>query len=187
MVPRKTYFLDEWLEDPEFVGIISSVPSDKSSFRCLLCKKNFNLSNMGRQAVVSHIKKSKSHTSKLKSVQTVDKKVLGSFLNKPTDKPKAAEAVPTTSTSCTEKNTDKVTITAFFKDDVSVLRAEILWVLHLIDIHGSINSVNKSVPLFQSMFPDSEIAKSMHLGSTKASYLYNFGFAEYLKTIFCYF
>ncbi|KAJ8917012.1 hypothetical protein NQ315_012930 [Exocentrus adspersus] len=36
---------------------------------------------------------------------------------------------------------------------------EIYWMLHIIETHSSLNSVNKSVPLFKIMFPNSDIAQ----------------------------
>ncbi|KAJ8966167.1 hypothetical protein NQ314_003699 [Rhamnusium bicolor] len=61
---------------------------------------------------------------------------------------------------------------SFFTFNLAILKAEILWTLDLIETDFSMNSVNKSIPLFQEMFTDSEIAKNMKLGSTKASYIH---------------
>ena len=47
------YFSSDWLEDPEFKDWIVKV-SDITQARCKTCMKTFSLSNMGRQALVSH-------------------------------------------------------------------------------------------------------------------------------------
>ena len=49
----QTYFSKQWLDDPEFQQWLSPA-TEKTQDRCKLCNKVFNLSNMGRQALVSH-------------------------------------------------------------------------------------------------------------------------------------
>ena len=66
-----------------------------------------------------------------------------------------------------------------FNDDVRT-RAEILWVLKIIDSNYSFNS-SECVPLLlQSMFPDSEVAKNFSCSESKARYMATFGLAPYL-------
>ena len=50
----QTFFSHNWLSDPEFKMWLVEVPGDNKLARCKHCKKSFNLSNMGRQALVSH-------------------------------------------------------------------------------------------------------------------------------------
>ena len=50
----QTFFLHDWLLDPEFKMWLVEVPGDNKLARCKHCKKSFSLSNMGRQALVSH-------------------------------------------------------------------------------------------------------------------------------------
>ena len=50
---NQTYFSSDWLTDPNFVQWLVSVPENSKS-KCRLCKKTFSLSNMGRQALMSH-------------------------------------------------------------------------------------------------------------------------------------
>ena len=66
-----------------------------------------------------------------------------------------------------------------FNDDVRT-RAEMLWVLKIIDSNYSFNS-SECVPLLlQSMFPDSEAAKNFSCSESKARYMATFGLAPYL-------
>ena len=61
-----TYFSKDWLEDPDFKNWLVSCTHNTQA-RCKLCQKAFNISNMGRQALVSHAsgKKHKLHDSKV--------------------------------------------------------------------------------------------------------------------------
>ena len=62
-------FLDDWLKDPEFSGWVPKVPNDSLSAKCKFCKKTFTLSNMGRQALVSHAI-GKKHLKNVHSIST---------------------------------------------------------------------------------------------------------------------
>ena len=50
----KTEFNNELLTDSAFASWLQAVPADPQRARCTLCCKTFDLSNMGRQAIVSH-------------------------------------------------------------------------------------------------------------------------------------
>lgn len=60
---KKSFFLDDWLNEPVFNHIKPS-SKGKTFAYCKLCDKDFYLSNMGRCAVESHIKGLK-HSRKL--------------------------------------------------------------------------------------------------------------------------
>ena len=62
----QSYFSSDWLADPGFNQWLVSV-SNNTQARCKLCKKSFNLSNMGRQALTSHASGQK-HSKVVKSV-----------------------------------------------------------------------------------------------------------------------
>ncbi|XP_034246267.1 uncharacterized protein LOC117648128 [Thrips palmi] len=64
-IAGKTTFQDDWLQVPEF-KFIRRKEGDPYSAHCSLCMKTFGLSNMGRQAVVSHVE-GKKHTGKFKN------------------------------------------------------------------------------------------------------------------------
>ena len=48
----QTFFLHDWLSDPEFKMWLVEVPGCNKLARCKHCKKSFNLSNIGHQASV---------------------------------------------------------------------------------------------------------------------------------------
>ena len=50
---KKTLFNANWLEEDQFKSWLTSA-KDGNKARCKLCKKDIELSNMGRQALVSH-------------------------------------------------------------------------------------------------------------------------------------
>ena len=50
---KKTVFNHKWLEEDEFKSWLAST-KDEDKARCKLCKKDIELSNMVRQALLSH-------------------------------------------------------------------------------------------------------------------------------------
>ena len=62
----QTSFSQDWLNDSEFEQWITVAPNNTQA-RCKLCKQTFNLSNMGRQALVSHaaVKKHQTHAHRV--------------------------------------------------------------------------------------------------------------------------
>lgn len=65
----------------------------------------------------------------------------------------------------------------------TTLKAEIIWAMKLVTSHHSFNSSNDASELFQLMFPDSRIAKSVSLSASKMSYVISFGLSEYFSQI----
>ena len=55
----QTYILKDWLTDADFKDWLADT-DDNSATRCKICHKTFKLSNMGRQALISHAS-GKSH------------------------------------------------------------------------------------------------------------------------------
>lgn len=62
-----------------------------------------------------------------------------------------------------------------------MLRAEVLWVLHVITRHQSYSANEEICELFQTMFPDSDISKSFRCGKDKTSYIVHFGPTDFIK------
>ena len=62
MPQAQTYFNDCWLEEDAFKSQLSKA-ADKKQARCRLCKKNFELSNVGKKALLSHAA-GKNHSEK---------------------------------------------------------------------------------------------------------------------------
>ena len=50
---KKNYFQYEWLHDEEYKGWLQR-GSDNKHFRCMLCKKDLALTNMGAMALKKH-------------------------------------------------------------------------------------------------------------------------------------
>ena len=78
MTSRKCFFKKDWLDsslNPSWVSWLRENP-DRNKATCVLCNVAFSLSNMGRQAVVSHgngsiHKKRLEETKKLRSVTSL--------------------------------------------------------------------------------------------------------------------
>ena len=51
MSKKETYFRNEWLLDAEFKEWIEEVKGDRTKLKCKLCRREFNLSNMGTAAL----------------------------------------------------------------------------------------------------------------------------------------
>src|SRR6188508_3396168 len=55
---NKSFFNCEWLDktlNPDFASWIKPVANNRHQANCTICLKNFELSNMGRRAVTSHL------------------------------------------------------------------------------------------------------------------------------------
>jgi hypothetical protein len=60
-----------------------------------------------------------------------------------------------------------------------VTKAEALWAMKSVMSHFSFNSSDHLKEVFETMFPDSAIAKKLTIGSTKLSYCVTYGLAPY--------
>ena len=196
MAIRKTKFSDLWLDsrwNPEFVGWLSKGPESTQAF-CKICKKTFDLSNMGRQAVVSH-SKGKTHLNLMKTQETQPS--LKTFFSTSTPKcsePKNSESetrdevMPSTSrqnievsnlpSEVSSSKPNQQSVTSFcIRDDTT--RAEILWALKVVNSKISLNTCSDIGDLFKLMFSDSTIASNFKMGATKCKYLINHGLSPY--------
>ena len=177
---KKTIFNPLWLEDDEFKSwLCSSKESDKA--RCKLCKKDFELSNMGRQALISHAsgKRHKEIDIKIKAFFNPKKKDLVQNKEnecKETSIESSSSEVKTSSSSKVQATIEPAI------NNVEHTKAEILWTLKATSAGYSNNSCTNNAELFQLMFPDSKIAQSFKLGPTKLKYLTNFGIAPHYKS-----
>ncbi|GBM88592.1 hypothetical protein AVEN_197639-1 [Araneus ventricosus] len=63
-----TVFQDDWLSDPSFSSWLEKMPLNNKIAKCKLCVKTFDLSNMGRRAVSSHMNGIK-HKKKVEASQ----------------------------------------------------------------------------------------------------------------------
>lgn len=56
MANKKCKFQDDWLEVPLFNGVIEKSKNNNFAAFCTLCCKEINLSNMGKPALMSHLR-----------------------------------------------------------------------------------------------------------------------------------
>ena len=68
MAQAQTYFSACWLEEDAFKTWLSKA-TDKRQARCRLCKKDFELFNMGKKALLSHAA-GKKHSEKYLKIKT---------------------------------------------------------------------------------------------------------------------
>ena len=186
-------FNSDWMDtslNPQFLWV-RPVKDSSQKAMCSLCKKTFSLSNMGRQALISHMdsdKHKKYEKSNLTNIDSFFKRV-----SVPTPNHQSTAPVSTTkeqnAQNKKEQNSSKILsevnspngnqiMSAYVRKD-DVLKSEILWALKVIDSHFSYNSSKNIKELLKLMFPDSKIADKMTLGSTKLSYLITHGLAPY--------
>ena len=193
VMSKRTVFNPKWIWDPELSRWVSKHPTDPTKARCVLCGKDIGLANMGKQALLSHAKGEKH---KVKFNLTYKKKAeqqsVSSYLLKvgpqssglPSRQPRSSTAqrsgdAPGTSTKPATVSGQSSISSITQKEGVS--RAEILWTAKVVMDHYSCSSSSESHMLFQTMFPDSSIAKQFRYGKTKCSYLIQYGLAPYFR------
>lgn len=177
-----TYFDDCWLEDDEFKSWLSK-PPDRKQARCKLCKKTFELSNMGVNSLRSHAsgKKHKSFDMKIKSFfkPAGEKKV-----NNENIKINPAQNNMNSPSDIGSDSLEKIQSTLeVVVTNSNKIKAEIVWALKCIHSGYSDNSNNDMNDILKSMFPDSKIADSFEMGPDKLHYYVNFGIAPYFKSL----
>lgn len=199
-----TKFSDQWLD----LGAHSTwtwlqkVPGDDTKARCTMCKTNFDVSNMGISAIVSH-EKGKKHRGFVGSVcssHTVHSFVLpaqpipttsharpladstatsdissGTTADSKPKLPDVSTVEPTTSTTAIRSN-----LSSFLNKD-AVARAEILWALNGVMSHASLRSSSNAAELFKLMFPDSDIASRFAVHKDKLAYIVTYGLGPYFQ------
>ena len=172
------------MEEDEFKSwLVRSKSEDKA--RCRPSKKDNELSNMGRQALLSHCneKKHKKNGMKVKS-----------FFHPRRTKANPSKAVETDTACGTSESSESFLAHSkpcyskmqanleLVVADPEKTKAEILWALKSIAA-GYSNSCSDTGVLFQTMFLISKIVKSFHLGPTKLKYLTTFGIALHFKSL----
>ncbi|XP_051238135.1 uncharacterized protein LOC127353140 [Dicentrarchus labrax] len=176
-MPGKCAFNISWLSKDRYKLWLETEQENDQHARCKLCKKSFDVSNMGEAALTSHAKGTK-HIQHEKTAR--DGLPIQAFFNstKTTARPASGPgSVSNMSVVATAKQSTLNVIPAPTATAASA--AEILWA----DSHYSYNSCSNVGGLFSRMFPDSEIARQFRCGSTKAAYLNTFGVAPYFKSL----
>jgi hypothetical protein len=201
MANKHTSFNRNWLDagiNPQFATWLVEVPGRPGIARCSICITDFQLSNMGRQAVISHMN-SKKHqkacgtASENKSITTFSVRRSAESITPTSDASTTASTgstvVPNELTAAaviaeeqqaehSETSSKPGTMLKYVIND-AVCQAEILWSIKLIMSHYSYRSSDEMSQLFRSMFADSEIARKITMGRTKLSYMICHGLAPY--------
>jgi hypothetical protein len=195
----------------EYSDWLKPVKSMPDKGHCVMCKKTFDVGNMGISAVVSHAA-SKKHMQKLEenkkttaaqipihlfacntaksdvqSAAVVERPATSSETPSTVIPSSNTPAIPTSNSSGSEPKSSSVmpqtqTSVSAFVQRQSVTTAEILWTLKSVMSNYSYNSAAGLNDLFQIMFPDSDIAKRFQLGSTKMAYFFRFGLAPIFRS-----
>uniref|UniRef100_A0A147BBZ3 Putative transposase-like protein n=1 Tax=Ixodes ricinus TaxID=34613 RepID=A0A147BBZ3_IXORI len=155
--------------------VILTVLSAQCAAKCFL------LSNMGNTAVSSHAS-SKKHLAALKLQSIRSQSGLLSFFTAATnvsagcsgDRTCAPEEPAATTTSVK-------TLMSGFLLKSAVTKAEIIWCLNSIAIHGSLCSTAVSASVFPFMFPACEVAAKLWLGKDKVGYTVCHGIVPYFR------
>lgn len=168
MPNKKTVFSNAWLSLPNYSTWLYAVQNDKFSAGCKFCNSTFSLSNMGKQALTSHLK-SKKHLSIMKSMKSCS--TVKMFIASPTENTESASI---------QIDSLKETVKPFLLSE-EVTKSEIVWCLHAAIEHMSFRSAARALSTFKIMFPDSSIASKMQLQRTKVAYTLVHGLAPYFK------
>ena len=183
-MPGKCTFTNKWVSNPNYSSWISK-DNDPHKAKCVVCYKSFDISNMGEAAVKSHMagKKHQESTTAIKQTQNNPGRMntISSYFTPQTSQSHAPLEGP--STSGAASSTATVTDISSYLTPDSVLKAELLWTMKIIDSHYSYNSAKNISDLFHVMFPDSEIASRFTCGGDKSNYLATFGLGPYFTSL----
>lgn len=206
-----TKFQDVWLTDSEFRNWVRPMLGRPNYARCILCSCDIFLSNMGRQALVSHMK-SKKHAIRRQN------SVLETFLvSSPSSAGISSSAVPSNSVissistktqSSGAESSSNVDLTNLLPNQPSnqltnqplsnqlmprqldrfllkndVTTAGVLWCIETVMSHKSLRIAEKDMGILKRMFQDSEIVKKMQLKKDKIGYVILFGIAPFFNKI----
>ena len=184
MGKNKCCFNKCWLVDEEFRDWLEENSKNCHFFGCKLCRKHdLSLSDTGVAALRRHM------TSKKHKDVTTAKKDNGNFFEV-----RKRKGTPYCSTGKTEAGTSGMAdltsetshpvpkkVMSMASTKAESIKAEILWTFNCVMENNSSRSNDDKSLLFQTMFPDSNIAKNFRLAKTKFSYYLNDGIGEYLR------
>ena len=183
---RQTTFNPAWLQEDLFNPWLAGVETDKCKAKCTVCGINLELSDMGKQALISH-SKGKKHIDKMKLLSGAkhEQEQLKSFFVPKAKSDSSAEGtkstglesckvpIPPTEIPSAEAPSTSIggaTITKCIARD-DVLNAEVMWAVKTVMSHFSANSSSNTGDLFRKMIPDSQVAQRVNCGKTKCTYL----------------
>ncbi|XP_068990333.1 uncharacterized protein [Neodiprion pinetum] len=192
---RRSTFNIQWLNEDHFSPWLKECKNDKFAFYCIMCKKTVLLSNVGRQALTSHMKGRKHEHAARSQNNTFG---IGVFLSpKTVDVPKSTtlrldgslianvekiaevqetEKTGTISQPSTSTQLESTSLLHIlpkqrgmnrFIEKEKVMRAEIIWCLQTVFCHLSLAAAGKCTEIFKLMFDENGTAKAMTLGPNK--------------------
>ena len=169
----KCKFSSLWLSDERFSAWLDPVPGKTGQAHCKFCMSNFDVSNMGVAALLSHMD-GKKHSKK---AEDKAKSPMDRFVRR-------AEAANVSASSTTRISapTASGTLDSFVSGN-AVLSAEVYWALNVVKKNYSFNSSTQVGNLWSKMFPDSSIASKFSCGESKCSYLTTFGIAPHFSSL----
>lgn len=195
-----TIFQETWLDPAKFPNYVSWLRKDSSSkhfARCIICDRSFSVAGGGKSQVDSHGKSRRhkrriqnlvgqfevsefcqtTHTNSLAPVQPAQPVIIDVESTSSTLSPSSLSPISMSSVSTIAQS---IPANRFILREQTV-RAEIIAAMNCLDKRNSYNSYRDFVEILSAMAPDSEIIKSMQLGSTKVAYLIAFGLCPYFK------
>ena len=174
MPSGKCIFSERWLSLPAYSDWLER-DKNVNSAKCSMCKKTFDIGNMGEPALRSHAKGAK-HQELIQIRNAASGCAITTFFGQKND-PKST----VTTTAATGKNGSATVDSYVTRTDV--LKAEILWTLKVVKSHYSFNSCADIQQVLSLMFPSCEAIKQFSCGERKCSYLCNFGIAPHFKQL----
>lgn len=164
----KCKFSDTWLEKTEFRAWLRPVANNVFEAYCLVCKKVIKLGTLGVRALESHAK-SEKHLTVVNGLQQTT--VISQFCQV-----SGGSTLPRREPHCSSATPVSDLRVAFGSEPT--LRAEVLWDLHTVTRHQSYNANEEIGELFQTMFPDSDIAISFRCRKDKTAALWTSRFYQ---------
>nr|KAI8745326.1 KAAdult enhancer factor 1 [Biomphalaria glabrata] len=179
----KCYFSNQWLEKIEYKLWLQSDPKNVRNAVCRICEKTFDVSNMGEHALKSHAK-GLNHKREVDCIQKVEEGKIPVMVDYFTTFRKSTSSHASTEpSSLANSPTTSSSKKPLLATGDSVLTAEVLHCLNLVEKQHSFNSSNSSSDLYKKMFPDSAIASGFSCSERKAAYMSTFGISPYLAEL----
>ena len=176
----------EWMDqslNPQFASWVRPVRDHPNKALCSFCQKTFSLSNMGRRSLLSHMESEKHNkygTSGTPQIASFFKKYSSksSAVSNPVTPSSSQQSADSGAQCLNTADKNPQTLSTYVRKNV-VTKSEVLWALKVVANHFSYNSSKDLGEIFKLMFPDSNIAKKLSIGSSKLSYLITHGLAPY--------
>ena len=182
---KRCHFHKIWLQQPEFAAWLQQTKDDSNGY-CKLCRKLFDISNMGISGVKSHME-SKQHKQIIKHKPSPFTQSVTDFFgrtnkfapstNKSGERVSSSVTIPEQTSGVSTAPVSSPSTSLIISEEV--LHAEVPWVIKVITSHYSFSSCKDISCLFSKMFPESQIAQSF----SRCAYLAGFGIYPYFHEL----